>query len=79
MTLDLRGDWIQDSKIRARCSMGDCRIRVPEEVALDLSRPRVFLGEGFISRRVRERADPPAGAPSLSVVSSQTMGSIRIE
>lgn len=78
MRLDLRGDWITDSNVQASCSMGECRVTVPRDVAVELDRAHVSLGE----KQVLGLRNLPAsgeGVPTLHLSVSQSMGELRIE
>lgn len=76
--LDLEGAWRNDSEIRADFSMGQCRIWLPDGVNVVLDRRSVSMGEA----RIDELPDPstlPAGAPTLHISASGSMGELRIE
>jgi hypothetical protein len=77
MLLDLDGAWRNDSDVRVKFGMGECRIWVPQDVHADIDRVAVALGE----RRVetRDESNLPADAPTLTINASGSMGEVRIE
>lgn len=76
-TLDLRGDWQGDATITASWTMGACIVRVPDDVHLDTDGVTVFLGEASTSALAR-RPTPPAGAPTLDLNLSASMGEMQV-
>ncbi len=76
--LDLRGPWVRDARIDARCGMGSCRIRLPEGVHLDLQKVTVSMGDKNL-RGLRDLPPPPQNAPTLTLSLSSRMGDLRVE
>lgn len=77
LRLDLRGRWVQDSSIVARCSMGECGLRAPTDVGIEIAGTRITLGEKVV--RIEDRPRPTPEAPSLKIDVAQTMGELRLE
>ncbi len=74
--LDLQGDWRRDAKIKARFSMGECKIWLPEKARIDLRRASVSMGE---SRAAKNQGEIPANWPTLTIDASGSMGELHIE
>lgn len=74
--LDLQGDWRRDAKIRARFSMGGCKIWLPEKAKIDLKRASVNMGEARTDKRQGE-VDPDW--PTLTIDAAGSMGELKIE
>lgn len=74
--LDLQGDWRRDAKIKARFSMGECKIWLPEKARIDLHRASVSMGE---SKAAKAQGEIPASWPTLTIDASGSMGELHIE
>lgn len=74
--LDLQGDWRNDAMIRARFSMGECKVWLPEKARIDLRRASVSLGEASSDRN---QGEIPPEWPTLTIDASGSMGELRIE
>ena len=74
--LDLQGDWRNDANIRARFSMGECKIWLPEKARIDLRKASVNLGE---ARTDKMQGEIPPEWPTLTIDASGSMGELRIE
>ena len=75
---DLRGEWLNDSEIDVACGIGECSVRLPgNDVAVELIRAGVTIGEEDTGD-VRRRGPAPAGAPTLRVGVSGTIGEVRV-
>jgi hypothetical protein len=77
LRLDLGGAWVRDAFIYARCSMGECGIRVPDDVGLELERIGVTIGGRTL--RVKNRPRPTPDAPQLRLNLGQRIGELRVE
>jgi hypothetical protein len=77
LTLDLTGRWQRDADVRTRCSLGECSVRVPDDVGVRLTRARVTIGER--SGGLRDRPRPGPDAPELRIDASQSIGELRID
>lgn len=75
MSVDLRGAWQRDAAVRVNLGIGECRVRVPEDVGLVIARSSVGIGE---SRSPRRREAPP-GAATLTLRVSGGIGELRVE
>lgn len=74
--LDLQGDWRNDSNIRARFSMGECKIWLPEKARIDLRKASVSMGE---ARTDKMQGEIPPEWPTLTIDAAGSMGELRIE
>lgn len=75
MTVDLNGAWQRDAAIRVNLGIGECRVKVPEEVGLEVARSSVGIGES----RTPGRREAPPGAPTLTLRVSGGIGELRVE
>lgn len=75
---DLSGAWRNDAEIEVRCGMGECRLRTPDGVAVNIERASIGLGESTTRGAERDRTLPP-GAPTLTIRASGSMGSLIID
>ncbi len=75
LRMGLEGQWLTDSDVRVRCSMGECGVRVPDDVNID-SRARVVMGDK--SERLPDATEVPAGAPTLRLDLSGAMGEVSV-
>jgi hypothetical protein len=62
-------------RLRLDSSVGECDVRVPRDVGIDLGRASVTIGE---SRSISNRPPPEAGAPTLSLSVSATIGELNV-
>jgi hypothetical protein len=78
LTVDLRGAWKRDARIDVQCGLGECAVRVPRDVELDLAHASVMLGEESLPRPAEIR--PPAeGRPTLHLSVANRIGEVRVE
>jgi len=75
--LDLRGEWRGDATADVEFSMGECRVRLPENVRLNIERARVALGEKVIDSGYER--DLPPDAPTITLNLTGSMGEMRID
>jgi hypothetical protein len=77
LTVDLRGSWARDATVDARCGMGECSIRLPRDIPVDLASASVTMGGKNVGRMMRpEDAEP--GSPVLHLSARASMGELRI-
>lgn len=72
--LNLEGDWQGDVEAEVSINIGECNLRVPDNVRLDLEEARVSLGERQMARRNEE--DLPEDAPTLRLRATGRIGEI---
>jgi hypothetical protein len=73
--VDLRGAWRRDAEVLVSCGIGECNVRLPQDVGIDLDRASVAIGE---SSGPRDRPPPKSGAPTLKVSVSGSIGEVRV-
>ena len=73
--VDLRGAWRRDAEIDVVCGIGECDVRVPKDVKIDLRRAGVMIGESSGPGR---RTEPEPGAPTLKLSVSGSIGEVRV-
>jgi hypothetical protein len=73
--VDLDGEWRRDAEVLVSCGIGECDVRVPEDVGLEVERASVTIGESSGPRR---RSAPEAGAPTLKLSVSGSIGEVRV-
>jgi hypothetical protein len=78
MGLDLSGAWKHDARVDIELGIGECRVRLPQGVKIDVERSRVGLGEATTGGRAHAEA-VPEGAPTLTIAASGGIGELRIE
>lgn len=78
MRADLRGAWRRDSEIQVEVGIGDCRVRVPDDVEIKVVRSGVNIGESHL-RGLRRETPPPPGAPVLTLRLDTDIGSLRVD
>ncbi len=78
LSADLAGAWLRDAEIDVRCGMGQCTLHTPDNVAVRIERASVGLGESTTRGADRER-ELPAGAPTLTIRATGTMGQLVID
>jgi len=77
VTLDLRGEWRRDAEITARCGIGECGIRLPRDVGVELVRSQIFIGESELSALQSGPIHVP-GAPTLRLSLSAKIGQLSV-
>ena len=75
MSVDLRGAWQRDATVEVKIGIGECRVRVPEDVHVKVDRSGVGIGE---MRGLGRRDPAPEGAPTLRLRVSGSIGEIRL-
>ena len=75
--IDLHGAWQQDAEIRIWCGIGECDVRVPDDVNIDLQRASVLIGESGSSLG-RNRPQPDPAAPTLELSVSGQIGELKV-
>lgn len=75
MSVDLRGAWQRDASVEVDVGIGECRVRVPRDVHVQVDRSGVGIGE---MRGLRRRDPAPEGAPTLRLRLSGSIGEIRL-
>lgn len=75
--LDLRGEWRGDATANIKFSMGECRVRLPDNARLNVKRASVALGEKWIDSG--EEEDLPPDAPTITLELTGSMGEIRVD
>jgi len=73
--VDLRGAWRRDAEVDIVCGIGECDVRVPKDVKIDLRRAGVMIGESSGPGR---RTEPEPGAPTLKLSVSGSIGEVRV-
>jgi hypothetical protein len=76
--VDLRGDWRADASIAVSCGIGECSVRVPDDVAVELDSASVSIGEKNVLA-LSGLPEPEAGRPTLHLDVSSQVGELRIE
>lgn len=74
--IDLSGDWRRDATASVRCGIGECSVRLPRDVRVDLSRPSVLIGE-VDAPPPRDRILGP-DVPTLALSVSGRIGEVQI-
>jgi hypothetical protein len=75
--IDLHGSWRQDAEIHIWCGIGECDVRVPDDVHVKLQRASLLIGESGSSLR-RDRPEPDPAAPTLELSVSAQIGELKI-
>ncbi len=75
--IDLRGSWRQDAEVHIWCGIGECDVRVPDDVNVELERASVLIGESGSSLR-RDRPQPNPAAPTLKLSVSAQIGELKV-
>ncbi len=75
--IDLHGAWRQDAEVHIWCGIGECDVRVPDDVNVDLQRASVLIGESGSSLR-RDRPEPNPEAPTLKLSVSGQIGELNV-
>jgi len=73
--VDLRGPWRRDAEVFVRCGIGECDVRVPRNVDLEVDRASVTIGE---ASRPHDRPAPEAGRPTLKLSVSGNIGEVQV-
>ena len=77
LDLDLRGPWARDSDVTVRCGMGECSIRVPDDVAIR-HQISFLMGEKRL-RGLRDLPEPGEGIPTMKLDVAASMGQLSID
>lgn len=75
LLLDLSGAWRGDATVAARVSLGECVVRVPDTVGLDVRRANVSLGS-VIRPDPDDGAELAADAPRLTLDLRGSLGEL---
>ena len=75
VSLDLRGDYLEDASVVTRFRMGECRLTLPEDMHVEVT-SSVSMGDRRVS--VNTPDELPADAPRLSVDATLSMGELDI-
>ncbi len=75
--LSLGGDWRRDAAIAVSCGVGECDVRVPRGVGVELDTASILLGE-IDSAGLRDWPATAPGAPTLHLSVSGQVGEVRI-
>lgn len=78
VNVDLGGGWARDASIEVRCGVGECRVRVPQDVAVSLDESSVRLGDERVVG-IENRPAPREGAPVLHLSVSGEIGQVEID
>jgi len=73
--VDLRGPWRRDAEVFVRCGIGECDVRVPRNVDLEVDRASVTIGE---ASRPHDLSAPEAGRPTLKLSVSGNIGEVQV-
>jgi hypothetical protein len=71
--VDLGGAWRRDAEVLVSCGIGECGVRVPRGVNVELERASVMLGEASRAYDGRDR-----GGPTLKLSVSGRIGEVRV-
>jgi len=74
-TVDLRGAWRRDAEVFISCGIGECDVRVPDDVGLEIDRAGVTIGD---SSGPRSRPAAEAGRPTLTLSVGGSIGEVRV-
>ena len=75
--IDLHGAWRRDAEVHIWCGIGECDVRVPDDVNVELERASVLIGEsGSSLGRDRPELDP--AAPTLELFVSAQIGELNV-
>jgi hypothetical protein len=77
VNIDLRGAWLRDTEVAIRCGIGECAVRVPDNVGVELLSADVTLGEVTSSGLDLSRPPEP-GVPTLRLELSGRIGEVRL-
>ncbi|MEM9291288.1 MAG: hypothetical protein AAGD01_06390 [Acidobacteriota bacterium] len=77
LQVDLSGEWRNDSDIRVSLGVGECDVRVPEGVAVDVDTAKVSVGERIV-RDLEAEEMLPEGAPTLRFEVESGVGELSI-
>jgi hypothetical protein len=75
--LDLTGAWQRDAEIDVDLGFGECMLRLPSDVWIDLDSARMGVGE--VVRRDEQDADLPEDAPRLAIEVSGSVGELVVQ
>ena len=74
--IDLRGAWRGNGDVGIRCGVGECQVRVPDDVGLDILRAHVLFGDQRV--RIDDNRILPPDAPRLTLSVQAIAGDLRI-
>ncbi len=73
--VDLMGQWLEDSTVNVRCSMGECGALLPTDVFVEVAADAVMGGRNV---RLPDQESIPEGAPTLTLDIVASMGEVRV-
>lgn len=76
MSVDLRGAWQRDAVVDVDVGIGECRVKVPDDVHVKVDRSGVGVGE---MHGLGRRDPAPEGAPTLRLRLRGSIGEIRVD
>jgi hypothetical protein len=77
VSVDLEGAWVCDAEVDVRCGVGDCRLRVPRNVALELEDIDVMTGE-VVTPRAEATPAEEVPLPTLRLSVRGKVGQVRV-
>jgi hypothetical protein len=77
IVVDLRGAWQRDADVVTSCGIGECEIRVPRDVGIEVVKTLMFIGESNVAA-LRDAEPEVAGAPTLRLSLSGRIGEMRV-
>jgi hypothetical protein len=77
VNIGLRGGWQRDADVAIRCGIGECAVRVPSDVAVELLSTGVTVGD-FHTSGLERLPQPGAGVPTLRLDLSGKIGEVRV-
>jgi hypothetical protein len=75
LSLDLEGEWKTDANVTASCGIGECTVRLPDDVFVEIDDADIGIGELSMPG---DRGAPPPGAPTLTLKASGHLGEVSI-
>lgn len=78
LMLDLSGQWRRDADVKVRCGIGECRMRVPEDVGIEVRHARVTIGDTHVPA-LADRRPARAGMPVLTLAVKGSIGELVID
>jgi hypothetical protein len=77
VNIDLRGAWVRDADAAVRCGIGECAVRVPEDIGVEVISANVTLGEtsGAVLNSLESQQQ---GKPTLRLDLSGRIGEVRV-
>jgi hypothetical protein len=77
VNIDLDGAWLNDAGVEVRCGIGECAIRVPDDVGVEVGKATIGLGEVSGGGVGGARPAGP-GEPTLKLELSGKIGEVRV-